>query len=58
VDVQEVPTVVFEFFPWLFGLYVVWHCHDDALPFLPVGLDVFCRVHPESSTELHIKMQN
>jgi hypothetical protein len=30
VDVQEVPTVVLEFFPGLLWLYGVWHCHDEA----------------------------
>jgi hypothetical protein len=36
---------------------VVWHCHDEAVPLLPVGLDVFCEMHPEASTE-HTVMQN
>jgi hypothetical protein len=27
-------------------------------PLLPVGLDVFCQLNPESSTELHSAMQN
>jgi hypothetical protein len=26
-------------------------------PLLPVGLDVFCKLHPEASTELHSMMQ-
>jgi hypothetical protein len=51
VDVQEVPTVVFEFSAGLFGLYGIWHCHDEAVPLLPVGLDVFCELNPETSTE-------
>jgi hypothetical protein len=31
-DVQEVPTVVPEVSHGLFGLYGVWHCHDEAVP--------------------------
>jgi hypothetical protein len=50
-DVQEVPTVVLEFSPGLFGLYEVWHFHDAVL-LLPVGLDVFCKLLPKTSTEL------
>jgi hypothetical protein len=42
----------------LLGLYGVWHCHEKAVPLLPVGLDVFCELHPEASTELHGMMQN
>jgi hypothetical protein len=57
-DVQEVPTVVFKFSPGLLGLYGVWHCHDEAVPLLPLGLDFFCKLHPEASTELHRTMQN
>jgi hypothetical protein len=57
VDVQEVPTVVLEFSLWLLGLYGVWHCHDEAVPFLLVGLDIFCEFHSEASTELHSMMQ-
>jgi hypothetical protein len=53
VDVQQVPTVVPEFSPGLLGLYQVWHCYDEAVPLLPVGLDVFCVLHPEASIELH-----
>jgi hypothetical protein len=57
-DVQEVPTVVLEFSPGLLRLRGVWHCHDEAVPLVPVGLDAFFEVHPEASTELHSKMQN
>jgi hypothetical protein len=56
--VQEVPTVVFKLSPGLLGLYGVWHCHDEAVPILPVGLDVFCELHPEALTEFHSTMQN
>jgi hypothetical protein len=42
----------------LLGLEGVWHCHDEAVPLLSVGLDVFCELHPEDSTELHTTMQN
>jgi hypothetical protein len=52
-DVQEVPTVVLKISRALLGLYGVWHYHDKAVPLLPVGLDVFCKLHPEASTELH-----
>jgi hypothetical protein len=57
-DVQEVPTVVLEFSPGLLGLYDIWHCHHEAVPLLPLGLDVFWELHPEASTELHSAMQN
>jgi hypothetical protein len=57
-DVQEVLTVALEFSPGLHRLYGVWHCHDKAVPILPVGLDIFCELHPEASTELHSTMQN
>jgi hypothetical protein len=33
----------------LLGLHV-WHCHDVAVPFLPVGLEVFCKLHQLHST--------
>jgi hypothetical protein len=56
VDVQEVPSVVLEFSPGLLGLYVVWHCHDEAIPLLPVGLDIICELYSEASTELHSMM--
>jgi hypothetical protein len=36
-----------------YTLYGVWHWHDEAVPLLPVGLDVFCKLHPEASTGLH-----
>jgi hypothetical protein len=39
-------------------MYGVLHCHDKAVTLLPVGLDVFCELHPEASTELHDTMQN
>jgi hypothetical protein len=42
----------------LLGLYDVWHCHDKAVILLPVGMDVFCEVHHNASTELHSTMQN
>jgi hypothetical protein len=58
VDIQEFPSVFLEFSPGMFGLYGVWHCHDEAVPFLPVGLDVFCKLHPKASTEHHSMMQN
>jgi hypothetical protein len=31
VNVPEVPTVVLEFPPGFFMLYVFWHCHDAAV---------------------------
>jgi hypothetical protein len=40
---------------WLYG---VWHYHDEAVPLLPEGLDVFCELHLKASTELHSTMQN
>jgi hypothetical protein len=48
-DVQEVPSLVPDFSPGLLGLYVVSQCHEAVL-LLPVGLDVFCELHPEAST--------
>jgi hypothetical protein len=51
-DVQEVPSVVLESAPG------VRHCHDEAIPLLPVSLDIFYELHPEASTELHSTMQN
>jgi hypothetical protein len=42
----------------LLGLYVVWNCHDEAVQLLLLGLEVFCELHPEASTELHNTMQN
>jgi hypothetical protein len=48
-EVQEVPTVVLELSSGFLELYVI---------LMPVGLDVFCELHPEASTELHSKMQN
>jgi hypothetical protein len=58
-DVQELPTVILKFSPGLLGLYGGWHCRrDEAVPLLPVGLDVFCELVPEASTELHSTMQN
>jgi hypothetical protein len=36
----------------------VWHCHDQAVYLLPVGLEIFCELHRESSTELHSMIQN
>jgi hypothetical protein len=56
--VQEVPTVVLEFSSGLLVLYGVWQCHDEAVPVLPVGLDVFYKLNPKASTELHSTMQN
>jgi hypothetical protein len=58
VDVQEVPIVVPEFSPGLLWLYGVWHCHDETVRLLPVGLDVFYELHPEVSTELHSTTQH
>jgi hypothetical protein len=58
VHIQEVPTAVLEFSPGLLRLYVIWHCHDEAVLLLPVGLDVFCDFHPEASIKLHSMMQN
>jgi hypothetical protein len=55
---QEVPNVVLKFSPRLLGLYGVWHCHVEAVPLLPVGLDIFCELHLEASTELQSTMQN
>jgi hypothetical protein len=42
----------------LLGLYGVWHCYDEAVTLLSVGLDIFCELHSEASTELHSTMQN
>jgi hypothetical protein len=42
----------------LLGLYGVWHSHDEAVPLLPVGLDVVCELHPDASTEFHSTVQN
>jgi hypothetical protein len=56
--VQEVPTVVLEFSPWLLGPCEVWNCHDKVVHLLPVGLEVFCELHPKASVELHSTMQN
>jgi hypothetical protein len=42
----------------LLGLYGVWHCYYEAVSFLLVGLDVFCKLFPEASMELHSTMQN
>jgi hypothetical protein len=58
VDVQDVPTVILEFPPGLLGLYGVRLCHDEAVPLLLVGLDVFCELHPEASTDTHSMTQN
>jgi hypothetical protein len=58
VDGQEVPTVVLEFSPGLLRLYGVWHCHDEAVPLLPTGLDVFWKLLRKASTQLHSMMQN
>jgi hypothetical protein len=57
-DVQGVPIVVFKSYRGLLGLYGVWHCHDEAVPLLPVGLDIFCKLHPKAPTEFHSTMQN
>jgi hypothetical protein len=43
---------------WVTGLYGFWHCHDEAVLLLPVGLDVYCKFHPEAPTEIHSMMQN
>jgi hypothetical protein len=40
------------------GLHGVWCYYDEAVPLLPVGLEVFCVLHPEASAELDITMQN
>jgi hypothetical protein len=58
MDVQEVPTVVLESSPGLLRLYGLWHCHDEAVALLPVGLGIFCELHPQVSTELYSTMQN
>jgi hypothetical protein len=55
---KKFPTVVLEFPPGLLGLCGVWYCFDEAVPLLPLGLDVFYELHPDASTELHITMQN
>jgi hypothetical protein len=57
-DVQEVPTVVLEFSPGLFWAVWISYFLDKAVPFLPVGLDIFCELHPKASTELYSMMQN
>jgi hypothetical protein len=41
MDIQEFPTVFLVFFPGLLRLYGVRHCHDEAVPLLPFGLDDF-----------------
>jgi hypothetical protein len=56
--IQEVPTVILEYSPGLLYLYGIWHCHDEAIPLLPFGLDVFCELCPLVSTELHSILQN
>jgi hypothetical protein len=58
MDAQEVPPAVLQFSPVLLGLNGIWHCHDEAVPLLPVGLDVFCELQPKASTELHSTVQN
>jgi hypothetical protein len=58
VDAQEYSTVVVKFSPGLLWLYVVWHFHDEVIPLLPDGLEVFCELHPEASTVLHSMTQN
>jgi hypothetical protein len=55
---SEIPTVVLEFSPGMLGLCGVCHCHDEAVPILPVGLNVVSELHPEASIKLHRKMQN
>jgi hypothetical protein len=40
------------------GCMWVWHCHDEAAPLLPVGLEVFYKLHVEAPTEFHNTMQN
>jgi hypothetical protein len=45
-DVQEVPTVVLEFFPGLLWPRGFGHCHDEAVHLLPVGLEVLCDLYP------------
>jgi hypothetical protein len=57
-NVPEISTVVLELSPGLLGLYPVWHCHDKVVFLMPVGLDVFCGLHPETSTELYSIVQN
>jgi hypothetical protein len=54
---KKFPTVVLEFSSG-FRLYRVWHCHDEAVPLLPVGLDIFCELLLEASTEFHCTTQN
>jgi hypothetical protein len=56
--VQGVPTVVLEFSPGLVRLYAAWRCHDEAVSILPVGLDGFCKLHPEASRELYSTIRN
>jgi hypothetical protein len=55
----QVPTVVLELSSGLLGLYGVWHCHDEAVPRLPLAwtssanwiptrqqnFTVWCRIH-------------
>jgi hypothetical protein len=48
----EVRTVRRMLSSGLLGLCGVWHCHDEAVPLLPVALDVFCELHLETSIEL------
>jgi hypothetical protein len=40
---QEVPTVVLELSSLFLGLCGVWHCHDEAVPLLPVVSRSFIR---------------
>jgi hypothetical protein len=42
----------------LLGLYEVWHCRYEAVLILSVGLELFCELHSEFSTELHSTLQH
>jgi hypothetical protein len=46
------------FSPGLLGMRGIWHCHGEAVPLLPVGLDVFCEMHSEDLTEPQSKMHD
>jgi hypothetical protein len=50
-------TVVLEFAPGFLRLYGVWHCHDEVVPLLPVGMDVYYELYPKASAELHSMVQ-
>jgi hypothetical protein len=56
--IKKFPSAVLEFSAALLGLFGVWHCHEEVIHLLPVGLEVFCEMYPKASTELPNIMQN